>query len=143
VGIASFDYATWSVRYAALAVVVAEPLATLYFGEAGLYLDNTDGSYVCDLVERATLLNMLTAHIAAVNGATAAGQAGIVGRISSVTEGSVTIASEYQVPPGSAAWYAQTPYGAQYWAATAKYRTMQYAPGPRPYLGVPGSQWSR
>lgn len=140
--VASFNYSLWAARYPALAAVVAEPLATAYFGEAGIYLDNTDCSLVQDVNVRLTLLNLLTAHIAALNGATASGAAGLVGRVSSATEGSVTINADLQTRPGTEQWYAQTPYGLQYWAATAAYRTAVYVPGPQPYLGVPGgSEW--
>lgn len=144
--IALFDYAIWAARFPALATNVAEPLATSYFAEAGIYLNNTDTSPVVAVAVRLILLNLLVAHIAALNGATAASAAGLVGRISSVTEGSVTISTDYAVPAGSAAWYAQTQYGARYWAMTAPYRTMNYVPGPEPYFGVPGSSeltWPR
>jgi len=146
VAIASFNYAVWAARFPALAATVDAPLAESYFAEAGVYLNNTDTSPVVDVAIRLILLNLLVAHIAALNGATAASAAGLVGRISSVTEGSVTISTDYAVPAGSAAWYAQTQYGAQYWAMTAPYRTMNYVPGPEPYLGVPGSadlSWPR
>lgn len=137
--VAVFNYALWSARYPALAAVVNEPLATAYFGEAGLYLDNTDCSPVDDVNVRLTLLNMLVAHIALLNGASPAGEAGLVGRIASATEGSVTINAELQTKPGTEQWYAQTQPGLSYWTATARYRTMHYVPGPQPYLGVPGT----
>lgn len=55
--------------------------------------------------------------------------AGIVGRIASATEGSVSVAAEYDAPPNaSQAWLIQTKYGAEYWSATAKYRTARYVP---------------
>jgi len=138
-GVAVFSYAAWSLRFPALAAKVAEPLAALYFDEAGIYLDNTDGSLVEDVPTRLTFLNLIVAHIAACNGATDAGAAGLVGRISNVTEGSVTIGTELKGFAGDqAAYFAQTPYGAQYWAMTASYRTMQYIPAQPPFLGVPG-----
>ncbi len=138
-GVAVFSYALWAARYPALAPKVAEPLAQSYFDEAGaLYLLNNDCSIVEDVPTRLILLNMLVAHIAAINGATATGEAGLVGRISTATEGSVTIAAEYNAAPGTEQWYAQTPYGAQYWAATVGYRSATYVPGPTPFLGVPG-----
>ncbi len=122
--VAAFDYALWSARYPALAATVAEPLATAYYAEAGLYLDNTDTSLVTDLDERRRLLNMIVAHIATLE---ARASSGVVGRVSSATEGSVTVASEL-VAPGSAAWFTQTTYGLSYWAATKRYRAFQYIP---------------
>lgn len=126
-GVVSFDYATWVARYPEF-VGVAEPLATLYFTEAGLYLNNTPTSVVCDLDRRALLLNMLTAHIAALNAADASS---LVGRISSATEGSVSVSAEYNVP-GTAAWFAQTKYGAAFWQATVAKRAFRYVPPPAP-----------
>lgn len=138
-GVAVFNYAAWAARYPTLAAKVDEPLAQSYFDEAGLvYLLNNDCSVVQDVPTRLVLLNMLVAHLAALNGATASGEAGLVGRVSSATEGSVTINADYNAQPGSEQWYAQTPYGAQYWAATVGYRSAIYVPGPQPFLGVPG-----
>lgn len=144
--VVTFDYAAWAAQFPELADKVAEPLATVYFTRrCPLYLDNTDGSLVTDPDIRAGLLDLLVAHIAAVSGASAAAAQGLVGRISSVTEGSVTIATEYPVKGDMAAWFAQTPYGAQFWAATARYRTFLYVPGDEPYLDVPGfgARWPR
>lgn len=138
-GVAVFDYAAWAVRYPALAAQVAEPLADAYFLEAGDYLDNTDCSLVSDVSQRLRFLGLIVAHIAMVNGASPSGAAGLVGRVSSVTEGSVTIGTELRGFTGDmAAYFSQTQYGVQYWALTASYRTAHYVPGPQPFLGVPG-----
>lgn len=138
----AFNYVTWAARYPELADLVAEPLAAAYFAEAGLYCNNSPTAFVTDEAVRSVLLNMLVAHIAAIAIARAPGGGGLVGRISSVTEGSVSVSAEYNTP-GTAAWYSQTAYGASYWQATAPYRTMRYFPGPRPFLGVPSAQWRR
>ena len=125
--VVAFDYNLWAARFSELAATVNEPLASAFFAEACVYCNNTDASAISDAATRRVLLNLLVAHIAALN---AAGRSGSVGRVSSVTEGSVTIATEFEAP-GSQGWYAQTSYGAQYWAMTASYRTMVYvAPNP-------------
>jgi hypothetical protein len=140
--VAVFSYADWSARYPELVAKVTEPLATAYFLEAEIYLDNTDESVVQDVARRTLLFNMLVAHIAACNGA--ASPAGVgVGRISSATQGSVSVSLDFNVPAGTAAWYALTKYGAAYWAATALYRGMNYIPGEQPSLDVPGAGWLR
>ena len=127
-----FSYSDWALRYAELAASVIQPLAQLYFNEAGLYLNNTDGSIVSNVTERAALLNMLTAHIAALNaGLNGQPPVPLVGRITNASEGSVSVATQNDYPPGSPQWYQQTKYGAAFWAATGKYRSMQYVPGPR------------
>jgi hypothetical protein len=134
-GIVAFSYQTWAARYPALAGKVAEPLAQAYFEEAGMpaLCPNTDTSAISDLKIRALILNMTVAHIAALE--LRALDAPIVGRINSATEGSVTVQAQIDLPPGSAQWWAQTPYGMQAWMAMAPYRGMQYRPGRQPYQG--------
>lgn len=134
-GIVTFSYADWSARYPELAASVTAQTAQLYFNEAQLYCDNTPTSLITDTSqggEREMLLNMVTAHIAALN-APLNGQPSspLVGRISNATQGSVSVQTDFQVP-GSAAWFAQTKYGAAYWQATTKYRSMLYVRGPVP-----------
>lgn len=136
----AFRYQAWAARYPELACVVAEPLATAYFAEAGLYCDNTAGSRITDDSvggTRETLLNMVTAHIAALNNPTSSP---LVGRISNATEGSVTVGTQNDYPPGSAQWWQQTKYGAAWWAATAQYRTARYFSGPA-IPQVPRAPW--
>lgn len=129
-GVVVFDYSTWALRYPELAGSVSQPLAQLYFNEATLVCDNTPGSVICDLTVRAMLLNMATAHIAQLN-ASINGQpvSPLVGRISNASEGSVSVSAQMDLPPGSAQWWAQTRYGAAWWASTATYRAARYVPG--------------
>ena len=128
--VAVFNYGAWVARYPEFAAKVTQPLAEAYFGEATLYLDNTDASIVpADAVTyqpRLSLLNMLVAHIAALN-APNNGREGLVGRISSATQGSVSVSTDNGAQPGTAAWFQQTQYGASYWQATARYRTFRQA----------------
>ncbi|MDN7490591.1 DUF4054 domain-containing protein [Burkholderia sp. AU45274] len=136
-GVVTFSYADWSARYPELAASVTSQTAQLYFNEAQLYCDNTPTSLITDTSpggERELLLNMVTAHIAALN-APLNGQPSspLVGRISNATQGSVSVQTDFQVP-GSAAWFAQTKYGAAYWQATTKYRSMLYVRGPVPIV---------
>lgn len=129
-GAAVFVYATWATRFPELAPYVAEPLATLYWGEATDQLDPSPASRVRDVGQRTRILNLITAHIAKLNAPIGGQEASdLVGRISNASEGSVSAAAELDVP-GSAAWYAQTRYGLQAWQALAPFRTMAYAPGP-------------
>ena len=127
--IAVFNYVAWAERYPEFSAV-SETLATAYFAEASIYHANDGSGPVCDPNVQLTLLNMLTAHIAA-RYATVDGEAAstLVGRISNASEGSVSVGTTLDVPPGSAQWFAQSKYGYDYWAATAVYRTMRYIPG--------------
>jgi hypothetical protein len=138
--IAVFDDAAWRALYPELAGAVSQARAALLFVQAGLYLDNTDASPVADPAMRLLLLDMIVAHLATVGmtlGSDAQGNAtltpsGVVGRVSSATEGSVSVTTETGLAPGSAGWWAQTTYGFDYWAATARYRRGFYAPAAQP-----------
>lgn len=129
-GVASFNYTVWVARYPEFSGV-SSGLAQQYWDEATLYLRNDGSGPVCDVAQRTVLLNMLTAHIAQVYALTAASQpvSTVVGRVSDATEGSVTVGTDNQYPPGTAQWYQQTKYGASFWAATVRWRTMRYVPG--------------
>lgn len=126
--VVTFNYAVWVARYPEFATV-SQPLAQSYFDEASIYHANDGTGPVKTAAQQSTYLNMLTAHIAALN-ATVAGVAPspLVGRITNASEGSVSVASDYPVTINNA-WFAQTKYGAAYWQATAGYRTMRYRAG--------------
>lgn len=118
---------------------VSSDLYTAYFNEATLYQANNGAGPIRDQTTASLLMNMLVAHIASLNAASAAGDVApnVVGRISSAGEGSVNISTENQYPPGTPQWYQQTKYGAAWWAATAQFRTMRYMLGP---AAVPAGQ---
>lgn len=122
-GVVVFDSAAFVARYPEFSAVSGGVLG-MYFDEATIYLDNTPSSVVPDLGKRAVYLNMLTAHIAQINGN--GKPSGAVGRVSSAGEGSVSASMAYAAPTGSRAWFDQTPYGAAFWQATRSYRTMRY-----------------
>jgi hypothetical protein len=129
VGIVAFDVNKFFARYPEFNQLDTD-LAAEFFTEATMYLDNTDTSPVIDLSQRALLLNMLTAHIAALNyGTNGNPSSGLVGRINSATEGSVTVSADMGPVTGSQAWYIQTKYGAAYWQASARFRMARYVPG--------------
>ena len=143
--VAVFNYAAWSARYREFTGAVGASLAALYFAEAGLYLDNTDGSIVGDVGVRLMLLNMLTAHIAALAGGLEPGGApsGLVGRVSSASEGSVSVSAETGLLPGTAVWFQQTTYGLTYWQASKPYRSARYIPAATRNFEPWGSAWRR
>lgn len=135
----TFDYTGWSARYPELAGSTGQALAQAYFdNDAVLYLDNTACSPVPDVNKRRALLNMIVAHIAALNSPTADGQPAspLVGRITNASEGSVNVSVDMP-GPDSAAFWMQTKYGAAFWQATASLRTMRYIPGDQPAFDVP------
>ena len=129
-----FDPVAFKARYPEFASV-SDVLLGMCFGEATLYLSNSDCSPVQDLTRRAMLLNMQVAHIAYLGGALPAGGAGgpqPVGRTSSATEGTVSASLEYAAP-GTAAWFTQTQYGAAFWQATVSLRSFRYIARPTCY----------
>lgn len=99
------------------------------FNKAELRVNNTKNSIVCDLKERKILLYLLTAHLAALQDRINKGNES-VGRVSSASEGSVSVSLDFPVGNSAlAAWFAQTPYGAEFWTLTSKYRHMIYVTG--------------
>jgi hypothetical protein len=132
VTVLAFDYPTWIARFPEFTNTPnVAVLAPLMFNEASLYVSNTDQSPIVDLTVRALILNLVTAHLMFLNyGIGAAGASQLVGRISNATEGSVTVATQYaEAKPGSRAWFDQTKYGAQAYAALGPYRRFRYIPG--------------
>lgn len=137
-----FDYTKWVATFPEF-TAVEEPQATLYFGIAELYFANC--GWTASLRNAPLFLNLLTAHVAwLLSPRDAAGHpssAGtqpapqVVGRISSASEGSVSVSVELQ-PSGSPseAFFTQTKYGFLFWQGTAQFRTARYVPAPR--LGV-------
>lgn len=102
-------------------------------------LDNSDASPVQNVTTRGWLFNLLVAHLAALDARSAqAGAAGggMLGRVASASEGSVSV-SMADYPVGSGKWFEQTQYGAEYWQAVQPFLRFQYSRGPRPYVGVP------
>ena len=123
-----FNYTAFSTRYPEFSKI-PEARMQAYFDESTLYCDPTGSSRVASEGQRLTLLNMLTAHIAALNDSTLGkGATDPVGRISSVTQGSESSSFDNALP-GTAAWFQATKYGVAFWQATAMYRTMRVFPG--------------
>lgn len=102
-----------------------------YFAMAETFLDNTKCSVVKDLKARKRMLYLLVAHIATLTGQAEAGN-NVVGRISSATEGTVSIGLDYGDMGKQERWYMQTPWGAMYWQLTKRYRSAVYRMGIAP-----------
>jgi hypothetical protein len=129
-GIVDFDATFFVARYPELAYI-GPTLLPLYFSEACMYCDNTPQSPIRDAnvgKQRYIVLHMATAHIAALNAPKADGSEAspLVGRIQSATQGSVSVSTQNDYPPGSAQWWQQTKYGAAFFAATTQFRLFRY-----------------
>ncbi|EKD0771510.1 DUF4054 domain-containing protein [Escherichia coli] len=120
-GVVIFAPSAFKLRYPEFSSV-DDVLLQQYFTQATIYLDNTDSSRVSDLAVRSMLLNMLVAHIACLySGANGQSPSGLVGRIDSASEGSVSVHADMPGGTANSAWYMQTKYGADYWNATAPF----------------------
>lgn len=129
-----FDVAAFRERYPEFDAV-SNTLLNAYFTEATIYLNNTDSSPVKDISIRALFLNMLVAHIAALNsGVNGEKASGLVGRVASASEGSVSVSADAGPSSENSWWYKQTTYGSAYWEATKPYRTCFYVPGSSPSM---------
>lgn len=130
--VVQFDFAAFSALFPELAYI-GQAQATQYFNLAQLYIRNDGGGPVCNAVQQAYLLNLVTAHLAFLLAApnTPSGTPStLVGRISNAHEGSVSVTAEYASATSlSAAFWTQSKYGAMYWAATTQFRTARYVPG--------------
>lgn len=125
-----FNVQKWFMRYPEFAAI-PPARAQLYFDEAGLYLKNELGIVkTVDQLEK--YLFMVTAHIAKLNAPADEGGRGAdapAGRLSSVTQGSVTAQFEIDLKQGAEQWWGQTTYGLAFWRATRRFRLALYLPG--------------
>ncbi len=164
-GPVTFDYLWFQRRYPTIAEWCDPDMVQGYFDLACVFCDNSDaggatpawgpndllvfdyfgypgtrwqGSPVTDIATRQNLLGLLTAHIATLfaplNGVPSPT---LFGRISSATEGSVSVSMDIPMIPG-AEWFALTKFGFMFWAATARYRTFRYIPARQPFRQMGG-----
>lgn len=110
-------------RYDVFSNVTDNALPELFI-MASLYLDNTYRSQITNLDERETLLYLLVAHLCYIlhGDNKKNGGSGMVGRISSASEGSVSVSSDIGAVAFRNAWYTQSHYGWMFWQATKVYR---------------------
>lgn len=137
-GVVDLVYADWAAAFPQLAQTVQEPQAQMLFRQACLFLNNTPQSIVQDVGVRQDLLWLLMAHLAqlGINATTANSSSTSttsgVGRVASVSRGSVSVSFDGSGLPRDAGWFTQTQYGLTFWQATAQYRQMRFSPG-RPH----------
>ena len=138
--VVTFNYTVWLATYPDLSFVT-QPTAQAYFDKvAALYIDNTDMGMV-NIPRRTYLLGLLVAHLAQLSKNNAGSGGSLAGRISSASEGSVSVSTEYTGPAGMA-WFALTSYGQEYIQATAGSRLFRYVGAPRSVYDLVGrSGW--
>lgn len=139
--VAVFNYTQWAALFPELAGSVTSPVAGSFFSIAELLVDNTDCSAIPDADKRLVVMNYAVAHLAKLAGyplqvgQTVPSPSGLVGRVSSATEGSVTVATDYGPMRENQAWWLQTQYGATFWQLTRATRTARYVAAPPRYFG--------
>ena len=128
----SFSYSSFVAQFPTFGYLTSDQVQN-YWTMATGFVHNDGGGLVCSQSIQSALLNLATAHLCQLFAPTAQGQAAspLVGRISNASEGSVSIATEMQMPAGTAQWWNQSPYGAAAWEMMKPYRTMRYIPGPQ------------
>lgn len=101
------------------------------FDQSTDYLNNSEYSLVEDAVKRERLLYLLMAHLVYLRygDTNGNGGSGMVGRLSSASEGSVSVSSDAGQIEFRYMWYTQSPYGMDFWQATKVYRMANYYPG--------------
>lgn len=136
-----FSLGTWTAMFPEFAAC-SQAQGQGFFNRASFLCDNSTQNPAAnpDNGTLDNLLYLLTSHIAWLNAprdalgnpaATGAPASPIIGRIDQASEGSVSVHADMgDVNAGgpSQAWYMQTRYGAEYWAATAGVRTAGYVP---------------
>lgn len=136
--IVQFDFGLFARSYPQLAGI-GEPMAEQFFTIAQDIHRNDGGGPIGNPVQQLNLLNMVVAHLAQLYAprdgsgnpsATGTAAPTLPGRISSATEGSVSVQTEALTAfnTAQAQYFSQTTYGQLYWAATAFARTGRYRP---------------
>jgi hypothetical protein len=140
----TYDYNTWIGSFPEFAGCSAAQ-GQAYFNRAATIFENS----VCNPMYASqgasgftTVFYMLVSHIAWLNAprdaqgnpaATGQPASPIVGRVNSASEGSVSVGADMgdaNAGSPSQAWYMQTKYGAEFWAATALTRVATYFANP-------------
>lgn len=136
-----FDFATWTAMFPEFSAL-SQPQGQAYFYRASGQCANACSNPMFGDGVLPYRLYLLTSHYAWLscpkddNGnpaATGSPASALVGRISSATEGSVTVQTEVDMGTDVSAWEAeltQTKYGLEYLAKLAPYRTAVYLANP-------------
>lgn len=126
-----FDPAQFKAAFPEFASVPDARLTVLFTLATGI-VDNTDASPVVDVTLRTSMFYYIVAHLLTLFGyTTSTGEVvppiGVVGRVASASEGTVSTSLAYSVPANaSEAWWTQTQYGALYWMLSLPYRSFRY-----------------
>lgn len=143
----TFDFPTWVGLFPEFSGLTAGQ-GTAYFTRAtGTIIANSDTNPANADGNLSYLIYLATSHVAWLNcpkdaagmpSSTGSLPPPIVGRISSVSEGSVSVSTEWPTGGDLSAqekYLMQTKYGAELWAALGQYRTARYLARPTAVFG--------
>ncbi len=126
--IVQFDLAAWRLLFPEFSNVTDDQLNGPIWTMAQAYCRNDGGGPVCDVLVQTELLNLMEAHIAQLlYGSTTQPASGLVGPITSATEGSVSVATGL-VLNTSNQFFLQSKYGQLFWQLALPYRLARYYP---------------
>ncbi len=126
--IVQFDLAQWRLLFPEFSNVTDAQLNGPVWTMAQQYCRNDGGGPVCAPEMQTELLNLMVAHIAQMlYGSTTSPATGLVGAVSSATEGSVSV-SVNVVVNASNQFYMVTRYGQMFFALSLPFRQARYWP---------------
>lgn len=126
-----FNYATWVAIYPMFSTLTETQVVDGVLPIAEIYWRNDGTGPACTVAQQTNILGLIVAHVAQLMyGVNGQSPSGLVGRITSATEGSVSVSTDFPMTPTNA-FFMQTSFGAMFWTATSVYRTMRYVPGPQ------------
>jgi len=129
--VVAFDFPSWQATFPQFGTLTQDQVVNFVLPLAEQYVRNDGGGPVTTVATQSNLINLMVAHLCTLfYGENGQSPSGIVGRINSASEGSVSVSAEFPMTANNA-WFMQTPFGAAFWQACAPYRTMRYMPGPR------------
>lgn len=128
-GVVQFNYLHFITAFPEFAAVDPDALQG-YWDEACVLFRNDLTSPEQDPVHRREILELMTAHVAALFAPAPFGRGGgTVGRVTSRSVGGVSVSYEgFTGASGTETWWLQTQYGAKVWRVLAPYRAMHYLP---------------
>jgi len=131
----TFVYADWALAYPEFSNVTESQITARILPSAKQAIAGFIDCVVAPQ-DQTNFLWLMVAHLCMLNFGTAKSPAtGLVGRISSATEGSVSVDVEFTATKAQA-WYVQTTYGALFWQLARPYWLGGFsypAPPPTPF----------
>ncbi len=136
-----FVYSDWAALFPQFSnlseLQVEGPVLTL----AQQYCRNDGGGPVCNPATQTQLLYLMVAHVAQLlYGSTTQPISQLVGRVSSASEGTVSVTADFPTTPSNA-WFLQTTYGAAYWQLALSFRLARYRPMVTPQMKPGAGPW--